>query len=114
MLNAFLMWRRDPDFDPDPQEVATRLRALFTPLLPDSLSSVVRREEGASMVFLYASARGWRPSSFEVDEADPSSWALAPDYPCGAPAALSRGGLANTDRVLLPLHSLRCFVRLNA
>jgi hypothetical protein len=84
MTNIFLLWRRRPGYDPDPDEVAARLQATFAPLFEVPPKARVRRTQATAMVHLELIPRGWNAPLFDEDA---DGWALAPDYPVNARSA---------------------------
>lgn len=88
MTNIFLLWRRTTGYDPDPEQVAAKLQAIFAPLFEDPPKPRIRRTSATAMVHLDLIPRGWRAPLFEEDQ---DGWALALDYPVNARSSAGAG-----------------------
>jgi hypothetical protein len=84
--NIFLMWHRTPDDRLAPDEVAAKLERIFAPLFSRPLDVTIRQNGATAMVYLEHPMRGWSAPLFQEDN---ETWAVAPDYPVNAGAALS-------------------------
>src|SRR5688572_28100237 len=84
--NIFLMWHRRTDDRLEPDEVAEKLERIFAPLFSRPLEVTIRENDATAMAYLEHPMRGWGAPLFQEDE---ETWAVAPDYPVNAGAALS-------------------------
>ncbi len=101
LMKIFLLWCRDSERgrNIDPKNVASSLQKIFSPLFSKTLSTTIKKNSLATMVFLELPVSGWVVPFFQEDE---QTWAFAGDYPINVRGALDEKGIRYQEDNLLP------------